>query len=1187
MIKPRPFARLLVAAIIAATSFASPAYAKTKVKIKKPPIVIEAVLSCSIGIYKKKPVTYTVLSNVRKKDVRKIQWKVMRSPTDRIRKVKTGSKKFSVRHKGAPTGDQQFTYFAEITTKDKQHFAYSCTVSESQPPSSGDPTVTQPPSQNPPPPNNPPGTPSATIAPVSGQEGSSVNFVATSSGSIKSMSVNFGDGQSAPANASSISHIYRDNGTYSVTATVTYLDNSQTQATTVATISNVAPVASISGSVALNTGATANYSAVVTDAGQADVAAGFTYTWAVNGIVKSTAATLSHTFTSPGSYVINLTAKDKDNSSSNIAVKNVTVTTPAPVGQFLITPNEKIPNFGASPTIFSVTSGDWSNINTWSAGRLPQSGDVVKISQGDVVVFDSIINPPTGNPLPAAIQTVAIDGILAFRPDISTRLTVRNLLVYANGELQIGTSAAPVDPSVTAEIVFANEALDTVNDPAQYSNGLIALGKVTVYGAPKTATFMRLQSDPLATQNTLTLAQAVSGWRQNDRLIIPDTRQLAWNERNTNFVGQWELVNLNTIANGRNITLQQNLAFNHIGAHDEAGNLEFAAHVGNLTRNVVFKSANINGVRGHTLYTHRADVDIHNAQFVGLGRTRIDNLDDTIFNGSGAVTHVGTNQRGRYSVHFSHLIGPGQPQANGRQFTFEGNSVFCPLSPMPFRWGVAINDSHYGLVKNNVLYNWAGGGIVTEYGNETENIIEHNFVVRTLSGANWVSDGWERADQRGTGDISVEGVGLWFRGPNNRVRNNVSANNTSYGYTYFLQYLPNGGNMKVPAYQGADISQSGGFLNKNLHATPILQFEGNEAYGVMPAGMTFWWVGSEWKTPKATQPSVIKNFTVWHPHEQGIFGYETNKIVVDGLVARGSFVKMSQGDISNVGVTWGDYFSKDTVIQYSDIQGFRSGYESSFDTGNGIQILRDSYLKNYINVVTRPIITSSYRSDWMANRRTELRGVIFDTPTTSSGYLGAKYDIYADGGYATWQTTNLTHLDQLLVYDYNGVQGDNFQLYYPEQGANDVTPQSIYNSDNSTLVTASPVAGMTNLQNWNVYRVAVAGAVATCSSPVNASPKLRGIKCPISAAAANAPSVDALGYQTVQLGSSLQINASASDPQGDPVTFSLYNPPAGASITANGNFSFTASSSGRFVITVAATDNGGNTGYRHFVITVP
>src|SRR5205823_14591760 len=124
----------------------------------------------------------------------------------------------------------------------------------------------------------------------------------------------------------------------------------------------------------------------------------------------------------------------------------------------------------------------------------------------------------------------------------------------------------------------------------------------------------------------------------------------------------------------------------------------------------------------------------------------------------------------RYAVNFDNLVGPTTPQADGYQFTFQGNSVFCPLDPMPFRWGIALHNSSYGLIQDNVLYNWAGAGIVADTGSEVGNVIAHNLITRITQYGRWVG----RADDRGvSGDFGFEGSAFWFRGEQNFVRDNV------------------------------------------------------------------------------------------------------------------------------------------------------------------------------------------------------------------------------------------------------------------------------------------------------------------------------------------------------------------------------------------------------------------------------
>jgi hypothetical protein len=747
--------------------------------------------------------------------------------------------------------------------------------------------------------------------------------------------------------------------------------------------------------------------------------------------------------------------------------------TPAPAASYIVTQNDVIPDFGAHPSVTAVQSGNWSNPATWSTGQVPGAGDVVAIGANMAVTYDVVST--------AVVKTVEIrsGGTLQFRTDINTQLTVANLLVLAGGTLQVGTAANPVQSTVKALIVFPDQPLDLVNDPFQYGNGLIALGKVTMYGAVKSATFVTLAAEAHAGDTTLTLSQPVSGWQPGDRLILPDSRQLYTEVTGTSFVGQWETVTITGVsADGLTITLSQPLLYTHLGARDGNGTLTFLPDVGDLTRNVVVRSANAAGTRGHVTFLDRADVDIRYTQFSGLGRTQIGALDNTYYDGVANAYHVGTNQDGRYPVQFDYLLGPTQTPADGYQYTFVGNSVFCPLDPMPFRWGIALHGSSYGLIQDNVVYNWAGGGIVADTGAESYNVIDHNFVVRVLSSANTVNAAWQRADQGGASGLASEGVGLWFRGFTNYVRNNVAADATSYGYTYFANSLET---VQIPLAQGDDPSVPGQALAVNQNDTPILQFQGNEAYGAMPAGLTIWWLGTtgdNWYADAAT--SVVKDFHVWNTHEDAYFGYESNRLTIDGLVALGDASLLQHG-YGAVAVTSGDYLSKDLLITNSDIEGMLAGFEPSMDTGGGTQTIQNSYLRNYRNIVLAPLSGTTSTSLTIAARKTVVSNVTFAAPNMAvSSYLGPMYDIdmisYDPSlGVGAF---NLVQLDQLLVYNYNGVAGNNFQVYYGNQSAAYVLPKSTYNADGTISMNASPVAGLTNQQAWATYQIAYAGAIA-------------------------------------------------------------------------------------------------------------
>ncbi len=126
-------------------------------------------------------------------------------------------------------------------------------------------------------------------------------------------------------------------------------------------------------------------------------------------------------------------------------------------------------------------------------------------------------------------------GRLHFKPIERPGCKSGTLLVMPGGTLEVGTEQRPVAANIQAEIVITNTPLNSTLDPDQYGTGLLALGEVSIHGAAKSPTFVRLSAEPRAGQTTMVLAQPVTGWQPGDLLIIPDTRHLQWNQV-TNWV---------------------------------------------------------------------------------------------------------------------------------------------------------------------------------------------------------------------------------------------------------------------------------------------------------------------------------------------------------------------------------------------------------------------------------------------------------------------------------------------------------------------------------------------------------------------------------------------------------------------------------------------------------------------------
>jgi hypothetical protein len=559
-----------------------------------------------------------------------------------------------------------------------------------------------------------------------------------------------------------------------------------------------------------------------------------------------------------------------------IVVGQLSLASQAPA-QTIHTPNDHVPHFAASPSIRSASDGAWSSASTWTPARVPGAGDIVSIAH--TVTYDMT----TGD-----VDVIGIEagGVLRFSTSQSTRLRVGTLLVLAGGTLQVGTSSSPVSPSSTAEIVIKDQPLNTSIDPDQYGTGLLSIdGNVTMHGAVKSPTFARTNVEPRAGHTDVTLDRAVSGWRIGDRVFLPDTRQVHPDDWfNSSFPLRVEERTIQSISSdGRTITLSSALSFDHRGARDADGTptvlgngIKLLPHLGNLTRNVIVRSENPSGTRGHTLFTRRSAVNISYVQFQDLGRTRASPL-------SAATNHIG-----RYPVHLHHVWGPVNPANTGYQFMLIGNAVADSL-----KWPIAVHGSHYGLIRQNVIFGGAqltGAGIAVEDGTETENLFEENFVAY-IRGSTQPRDSGPNTTDGTTPGSAAEC--FWLNGFNNRFVNNVAAScrNTVQqivsgpGWKFIVPAAPY--TARNPRFRGADMTNSTETQAVTPQYQPILEFRGNEVYGLAADGLTAWELGTDgYAVPPGIAQSLIKDFRVWHTYEGAVYNYQAQRMTIDGLVYR-------------------------------------------------------------------------------------------------------------------------------------------------------------------------------------------------------------------------------------------------------------------------------------------------------------
>jgi hypothetical protein len=743
----------------------------------------------------------------------------------------------------------------------------------------------------------------------------------------------------------------------------------------------------------------------------------------------------------------------------------------------IITETEIIPRFVANPTISNIRSGNWSDPTIWSLGRVPTDQDRVAIGENTVVTYSALSN--------ARIDGLEISGSLVFSTAVNTRLLVANLTVMPSGTLQIGTAANPLPRQVKAEIVIADKPLDLALDPRQYGTGMIVLGTIDVHGAQLVDTWSRLNAEGVAGQTSLSVSGDLSGWRAGDTLVLPDSRQVPTSLDDQFLAGEipphWEEVTIDHVQ-GNLVYLTSALRFDHLGARNGLGQLELLPHVAILNRNVVIRSENPNGTRGHTIYVDRARVDIEYARFQDLGRTdAFRDLDSSTFDSNGDVTHVGTNQIGRYAVHLHHLVGPENPTNTGYQFKLVGNTIDGSK-----KWGVAVHDSSWGLIDSNVVYNAQGAGIVTEDGTEIGNLFRDNITIR-MQGTH--EDGKYGTDE---GDYGRGGSGFWFRAGGNLVIGNVAADSTYAGFVidgYFLD------SFVLPNYRGA-VKHIPGQGTETDQVRPGI-FGNNEAYGMSAHGLWVAFVSGN-NLVESRQMTRIYNLRLWNVHHAAVVAYHTTGMVFDRLLVLGDLEASDRNDTGPYGMDLKAYENRDLVIRNSRIEGMYFGIYAPRNDGSkpGIErptIIKNSTLKNHINIIVSPadesrpsngntLVVQDVKFSMLTN--------LPDGPSPAASVLPAA-NIYMQ--FAV-ENADYTQPSVVRVYNYNQVAGDNFQVFYREQASSYILPQTSSSllSGRGDGVIGSPSAGLTNFVNWLTYGIAAAGGLLPAGAAAS-RPEINGL----------------------------------------------------------------------------------------------
>jgi len=668
----------------------------------------------------------------------------------------------------------------------------------------------------------------------------------------------------------------------------------------------------------------------------------------------------------------------------------------------------------------TIASGLWSDATIWASGEVPDADANVVIAADMTVIFDEII---TGD----AINTVRVDGVLQFATDIDTQLLVDTLVVDTEGLLRIGTEDNPVESGVAARIVIADgDLIDPEIDPLQLGKGVISHGAVEVYGQEVTP-YVSLNVDPMRGDTQLVLDEVPTNWNVGDRLVLTGTNPYM----NHNQDEELEIVAID----GNVVTIDQPLEYNH----QTPDGYDLKVYVANVNRNVVFMSErpDVNALRGHVMFMHNQDVQVHNAGFYGMGRSDKRNpSNDAEFDHDGnLIEGTGLNQRGRYSVHF-HRAGDSASNTPG---VVTGSAVVD--SP---GWGFVNHDS-YVVMEDNVAFNVVGASFVTEFGNEI-GAFRRNLSIHTTGSG----DGLEERED--IFDFGHNGHGFWMQGPGVELEDNISVSNNDAAFIFFTSSSM----AEFDADNLDDPSLAGGRDSLPVGSVPIKLFKGNTAFA-SENGLETWFHLLRMNDAE----SVFEDFTAWGMRRNGSHNPYTNNAVFQDFLLIGNEDRPRGTGFSRNGVSRS--FTYDNV----EVVGFSVGIDVPV---NGSTVINNG------KFAAVQAIRISGTHDTM--RTVDINGDVDFVELSESALRGRQqFKIYMNSEIDP-ENTDLHTLFSPDIVRLGLVTLNGKQIYYHKQAADYV----LFTAENAPDFVPPELIGKTNQQLWDQYGIAPAGTLAAADA---------------------------------------------------------------------------------------------------------
>jgi hypothetical protein len=495
---------------------------------------------------------------------------------------------------------------------------------------------------------------------------------------------------------------------------------------------------------------------------------------------------------------------------------------------------------GAKPAglIRSAKGGAWSTGATWEGGKVPARDARVQIREGHTVTYDMRSEQ--------VIRFIHVAGTLSFATNQDTLLNVGLIKIQAGNDasengfdcdahmeppstplprpergdlrpssaLEVGTPTKPIDAEHTALIrLHYLDGMEKQSCPAIVCCG----GRLDLHGTPMNRTWVKLGATAKTGDTSITLAEAVTGWRVGDRMIVTATTR-DQRESGTRRPGKgsrkaFTEERIIKATDGGKLTLDRALDFMH------HGDGEFRGEVANLSRNVVIESADPRRGRGHTMYHRGSAGAISYAEFRSLGMEGV---------------------LGRYPIHF-HLAGD----------TMRGSYILGASVWDSGNRFVTIHGTNYMVVRDCVGFQSVGHGFFLEDGTEVYNVLEGNLAVQAFKG--------KVLPKQVLPFDQNDGAGFWWANSLNTFTRNVSCENDRYGFRF---EATRNSQVSLEKY----IQQPDGSKAKvDIRTLPFVRFEDNEAHCDGLYGFNLG-EGVARVGPDAKHPFIVRRMKIWEIH---------------------------------------------------------------------------------------------------------------------------------------------------------------------------------------------------------------------------------------------------------------------------------------------------------------------------------